>query len=81
MAAAVVGDALGRASSAGGRAASGMRTAEAPSGSGLPVAAGVVPVALVPARKLATSRARRLLPDVVPHADAAFNAARAECKD
>jgi homoserine kinase len=43
----------------------------------LPVAAGVVPVALVPARKLATSRARRLLPTLVPHADAAYNAARA----
>jgi homoserine kinase len=43
----------------------------------LPVAHGVVPVALVPVKRLATSRARRLLPVDVPHADAAFNAARA----
>jgi homoserine kinase len=43
----------------------------------LPVAPGVVPVALVPVKRLATSKARRLLPEVVPHADAAFNVARA----
>lgn len=33
-------------------------------------------VAFVPDRRLATERARGLLPDVVPHADAAANAAR-----
>jgi homoserine kinase len=43
----------------------------------LPVAPGVVPVALIPVRRLATSKARRLLPAHVPHADAAYNAARA----
>jgi homoserine kinase len=34
------------------------------------------PVVLVPAETLSTHVARGLLPDVVPHADAAFNAAR-----
>jgi homoserine kinase len=35
------------------------------------------PVALVPLTKLATSKARRLLPDSVPHGDAAANSGRA----
>lgn len=35
------------------------------------------PVALVPATKLATSKARKLLPDTVSHADAAANSGRA----
>jgi homoserine kinase len=43
----------------------------------LPVAPGVIPVALIPVRRLATSKARRLLPLDVAHGDAAFNAARA----
>ena len=37
----------------------------------------VLPVVLVPQATLSTERARGLLPDVVPHADAAFNAGRA----
>jgi len=37
----------------------------------------VLPVALVPDTTLATHVARGLLPDVVPHADAAANAGRA----
>jgi homoserine kinase len=37
----------------------------------------VVPVVLVPPGVLSTSVARGLLPDAVPHADAAFNAGRA----
>ena len=37
----------------------------------------VLPVVLVPGETLSTSVARGLLPDVVPHADAAFNAGRA----
>jgi homoserine kinase len=43
----------------------------------LDVAADIVPVVLVPAATLSTSVARGLLPAVVPHADAAFNAGRA----
>ncbi|MEP7054524.1 MAG: homoserine kinase [Actinomycetota bacterium] len=39
--------------------------------------ASLRPVALVPLTKLATSKARRLLPDSVPHADAAANSGRA----
>ena len=35
------------------------------------------PVVLIPKSKLATQRARELLPEAVPHADAAANAARA----
>jgi homoserine kinase len=42
----------------------------------LDVAAGVRPVVLVPGGTLSTHVARGLLPDVVPHADAAFNAGR-----
>jgi homoserine kinase len=36
----------------------------------------LVAVACVPARELSTAAAREMLPDQVPHADAAFNAAR-----
>ncbi|MGH3381619.1 MAG: homoserine kinase [Actinoallomurus sp.] len=43
----------------------------------LDVAQGVRPVALVPDTRLATERARGLLPETVPHADAAANAGRA----
>ncbi|GLY89380.1 homoserine kinase [Actinoallomurus iriomotensis] len=41
------------------------------------VSSRVRPVALVPDVRLATERARGLLPDTVPHADAAANAGRA----
>jgi homoserine kinase len=43
----------------------------------LDVHAAVLPVVLVPDATLSTSVARGLLPAVVPHADAAFNAGRA----
>ena len=43
----------------------------------LDVAEGVRPVVLVPDTRLATERARGLLPETVPHADAAANAGRA----
>ncbi|MEV5747183.1 homoserine kinase [Actinoallomurus sp. NPDC052308] len=43
----------------------------------LDVAPDVRPVAFVPEHRLATERARGLLPDVVPHADAAANSGRA----
>jgi homoserine kinase len=43
----------------------------------LPVSAEVLPVVLVPEGTLSTHAARRLLPEFVPHADAAFNASRA----
>ncbi|SDC01975.1 homoserine kinase [Geodermatophilus telluris] len=43
----------------------------------LPVAAGVRPLVLVPAATLSTHVARGLLPDAVPHADAAHAAGRA----
>jgi homoserine kinase len=39
--------------------------------------AGLAPVAFVPHTSLKTKKARRLLPDSVPHADASFNAGRA----
>ncbi len=42
----------------------------------LPVHESVLPVVLVPDATLSTEVARGLLPDVVPHADAAFNAGR-----
>jgi homoserine kinase len=42
----------------------------------LPVHDDVHPVVLVPGATLSTEVARGLLPDVVPHADAAFNAGR-----
>jgi len=37
----------------------------------------IVPVVCVPSTSVPTKKARALLPDAVPHADAAFNAARA----
>jgi homoserine kinase len=43
----------------------------------LDVAPGVRPVALVPDARLATERARGLLPEMVPHAEAAANSGRA----
>jgi homoserine kinase len=43
----------------------------------LPVDERVAPVLLVPTARSSTARTRRLLPDSVPHADAAANAARA----
>jgi len=39
--------------------------------------AGLAPVVIVPGTRLATSRARSVLPATVPHADAAFQAGRA----
>jgi homoserine kinase len=42
----------------------------------LDVASGIRPVVLVPGTTLSTHVARGLLPEAVPHADAAFNAAR-----
>ncbi len=53
------------------------QTAAGPRLTRLDVASGVRPVALVPEWRLATERARGLLPDAVPHADAAANAGRA----
>ena len=43
----------------------------------LPVSPEILPVVLVPEGTLSTHAARRLLPELVPHADAAFNASRA----
>jgi homoserine kinase len=43
----------------------------------LPVAGELAPVAFIPGTSSSTRAARRLLPDVVPHADAARNAGRA----
>ena len=43
----------------------------------LPVDPSLAPVAFVPTTKSSTAKARKLLPDVVPHADAARNAGRA----
>ncbi len=43
----------------------------------LPVHPTVLPVAVVPASRLSTSHARGVLPERVPHADAAFQAGRA----
>jgi homoserine kinase len=43
----------------------------------VPTHSGLEPVVLVPAVRLATSTARRLLPATVPHGDAAFAAGRA----
>jgi homoserine kinase len=43
----------------------------------LEVSPGIRPVALVPDSRLVTERARGLLPEMVPHADAAANAGRA----
>jgi homoserine kinase len=43
----------------------------------LSAAQGIVPVVCVPSTAVPTKRARALLPETVPHADAVFNAARA----
>jgi homoserine kinase len=43
----------------------------------LDVAPGILPVVLVPSATLSTHVARGLLPELVPHADASFNAGRA----
>jgi homoserine kinase len=43
----------------------------------LPVSPDVAPVVFVPGSKSSTAKARRLLPEVVPHHDAAVNAGRA----
>lgn len=43
----------------------------------IPVANGLVTTAFVPGFRLATSKARKMLPAKVPHADAAFQAGRA----
>ena len=43
----------------------------------VPVDARIAPVVLVPSTRLATKKARGVLPAQVPHADAAFNAGRA----
>ncbi|MGV2386935.1 MAG UNVERIFIED_CONTAM: homoserine kinase, partial [Thermobifida fusca] len=40
-------------------------------------APGVLPIVCVPRRSLSTQRARGLLPETVPHSDAAFSAGRA----
>lgn len=44
---------------------------------GLPVSAALRPVVFVPTTTSSTAKARKLLPEKVPHADAARNAARA----
>jgi homoserine kinase len=41
------------------------------------LAAGIRPVLFIPAERSATNEARAVLPEQIPHADAAFNAARA----
>ena len=43
----------------------------------LPVHPSLAPVAFVPTTKSSTAKARKMLPESVPHEDAAFNAARA----
>ena len=43
----------------------------------LPVDPSLAPVAFVPTAKSSTAKARRMLPESVPHGDAVFNAARA----
>ena len=52
-------------------------TSRGPVADTLTVHPDVLPVVLVPEATLSTHVARGLLPDVVPHADAAFNAGRA----
>jgi homoserine kinase len=52
-------------------------TAEGARAARIGLAADVVPLLFVPDGTLSTQVARGLLPDVVPHADAAYNAARA----
>jgi homoserine kinase len=53
------------------------RIAEGPRLARLDVSPRVRPVALVPDARLSTERARGLLPEMVPHADAAANSGRA----
>jgi homoserine kinase len=53
------------------------QTSEGPHLTRLDVSPRVRPVALVPDARLSTERARGLLPEMVPHADAAANSARA----
>jgi homoserine kinase len=53
------------------------QTSRGPRLTRLDVAPAVRPVVLVPPTRLATERARGLLPETVPHADAAANAGRA----
>lgn len=53
------------------------QTSSGPRLTRLDVAEDVRPVALVPDSRLATERARGLLPEMVPHADAAANSGRA----
>ena len=43
----------------------------------LPVRSDIAPVAFVPGTRSSTAKARKLLPETVPHADAAVNAGRA----
>lgn len=43
----------------------------------LPVDPSVAPVAFVPTTRSSTAKARKMLPESVPHGDASFNAARA----
>jgi homoserine kinase len=52
-------------------------TARGPIADSLAVSPEILPVVLVPDATLSTHVARGLLPDAVPHADAAFNAGRA----
>lgn len=53
------------------------RTAERIHWAPLRMIGGIEPVVFVPTRRLPTERARGLLPDAVPHADAAANAGKA----
>ena len=53
------------------------RTSDGPRLTRLDVSPRVRPVALVPDARLSTERARGLLPEMVPHADAAANSGRA----
>jgi homoserine kinase len=60
-----------------GGAAVAWTDADGPNAAGLDVDASIMPTVLIPETRLATSRARAVLPDVVSHADAAFNSGRA----
>lgn len=55
----------------------GWRRAGGPSAVTLPLARGLAAVAVIAHEALPTSESRGLLPEMVPHADAAFNSARA----
>ncbi|UOY01388.1 homoserine kinase [Blastococcus sp. PRF04-17] len=52
-------------------------TGDGPVADDLDISPEVRPIVLVPSATLSTEKARGLLPDLVPHADAAFNAGRA----